>query len=173
MSRRRCWPQAEDIERMRKEGGHIVPKPMVPGDDWSWRFSFSRQERSLAKLVPMQARYAYMALKSLFKKHWKPKCHFVKSYHLKTWFLWFLESKNEDFWKQQKTENENDFDQVYSFLKYIHEELGKTSCHHYFMADIDLLDQILKTRPEAIKEIIFLRRELNQLLSPRTKIRKA
>ena len=83
ITRNRNWPDSKDIHIMKAQGCHIVPKPTSSRDETSWRLSFSRQEVYLSSLVPMPARYSYMALKLIFKKFWKSKCRGLKSYHVK------------------------------------------------------------------------------------------
>merc|ERR1711915_294603 len=99
MTRSRNWPSLEDVSNMKEKGCHIVPKPSYTGNDFSWRFSFSRQERDLAHLVPANARIIYLILKILFKKKWKARCNYIKSSPLKTWFLWFVETQELSTWK--------------------------------------------------------------------------
>ena len=99
--RQRKWPEKEQVDHLSSLPCHLIPKPMKEGDDEHWRFSFSRQELYLASILPYKARITYVALKYIFKKHLKKMSHGLKSYHMLTVFLWFMEDTNPEMWKDE------------------------------------------------------------------------
>ena len=78
----------------------------------------------------------------------------MKSYHLKTWFFWFLESKEPQFW-----EDGNSFQQALKLFEFVHDEMGKGICKHYFKHDVDLLSA------KGVKDVMLVRKELKMLMS--------
>lgn len=158
ITRNRNWPDSKDIHIMKAQGCHIVPKPTSSRDETSWRLSFSKQEVYLSSLVPMPARYSYMALKLIFKKFWKSKCRVLKSYHVKTWFYWFMESKKEEYWYK-----ENPMYQVFQLFEFFYEELGKGTCKHLFIPEINLLSN------DVMKDVLFVRKQLMNFISSEEK----
>ena len=130
-------------------GCQAVPKADPSGDVFSWRVSFSRGELLLAQhvppryshftahfTVPARARLAYLAVKLLWKQRLKSVCPALRSYHLKTLFLHYLESADsaalEDAWLQAI---------FHSLLLFIQRSLEEGSVPHYFIPSLNLLQQ--------------------------------
>ena len=97
-SRERLWPSRDQVARLASLPCHLVPKPAREGDTVAWRFSFSAQEIQLSSILPLKARLCYVGLKHIFKKHLKTISPDLKSYHMLTIFLWFMESQDPKCW---------------------------------------------------------------------------
>ena len=97
-ARERLWPSRVQVERLASLPCHLVPKPASEFDTLSWRFSFSAQEIQLSSMLPLEARLCYVGLKHIFKKHLKTISPDLKSYHMLTIFLWFMESQDPKCW---------------------------------------------------------------------------
>ena len=71
----RLWPSTEDVERVKNLGCHLVPKSQ-PNDKQgvTWRFSFSKAEVELSKLISLTARRCFIALKVIGKDFLYPYC---------------------------------------------------------------------------------------------------
>ena len=107
LTRPRLWPSRQTVAQLAALPCHLIPKPRKEGDDESWRFSFSNQELQLAAALPHRARLCYVGLKLIFKKQLKDICPGLKSYHLLTAFLWFMEEQDPSSWYQRETQEEN------------------------------------------------------------------
>merc|ERR1711915_358782 len=98
--RQRKWPSEEFVQRLTHLPCHVIAKPISVQDDQTWRFSFSHQELEITSAMNKNARLCYIALKLIFKKHLRQLNSGLKSYHMLTLFLWFLEAKETNFWTQ-------------------------------------------------------------------------
>ena len=73
-------------------------------DSRAWRLSFSKAEYALSCCVEENARKTYLAVKLIVKKKLKQICPFVKSYHVKTIFFHFMETKTDKYWEELELE---------------------------------------------------------------------
>lgn len=74
--RNRQWPKQVDAQRIVNEiGCHLVPKsPLDDKKGIHWRYSFSKAEVELSKLVPPAARKCFIVLKIISKDYIQPTC---------------------------------------------------------------------------------------------------
>ena len=100
VTRPRQWPHPDTVTSLAALPCHLIPKPREAGDSKSWRFSFSNQELQLAVALPHKARLCYVGLKYIFKKRLKGICPGLKSYHMLTAFLWFMEQQDPSCWDE-------------------------------------------------------------------------
>ena len=98
-TRPRQWPTQKIVKRIVKAGCELVPKIRSTQDNRAWRLSFSMAEYALSCCVGEKARKTYLAVKLLVKEKLKPVCPFLKTYHIKTIFFHFMESKTEEYWE--------------------------------------------------------------------------
>ncbi|XP_033116141.1 uncharacterized protein LOC117116252 [Anneissia japonica] len=73
VSRLRDWPEKRIVDKIIKDGYHIVPKcyPGGSGIDVEWRLSFSVAERTLAHTFTDTQRKCYLIFKKLWRKYLK------------------------------------------------------------------------------------------------------
>ena len=141
----RLWPGTEDVERVKHLGCHLVPKSQ-PNDKQgvTWRFSFSKAEVELSKLINPTSRRCFIALKVIGQDFIYPYCSGLKSYHLKTIFLNMLEKTPPDFWCDEKIE-----ECFYLLLDHVTQAIETRICPHYWLYGINLFDKL--TEKEVIK----------------------
>ncbi|XP_070560513.1 uncharacterized protein [Ptychodera flava] len=102
ISRARQWPSSDIVQRIVREGCHVVPKA-YPGEEdkeeLQWRLSFSLAERTLANTFMPWQRTTYLVLKKLWRRHFKePKV--ISSYYLKTTMFWVSEKITPNQWQE-------------------------------------------------------------------------
>ena len=105
ITRKRKWPNEDQVHHLLELPCHLIPKPVMDDDKDYWRFSFSRQELYLATILPFKARLAYVGLKYILKKYLKKISKKLKSYHMLTAFLWFMEETGNLMWEDEKVNN--------------------------------------------------------------------
>ena len=91
------WPSQEMIRHIVSQGCHIVPVSH-PHSEWpevEFRFSFSIAERFLLQPLPVELKRIYIIFKVLCKDCINSNSK-IKSYHLKTAFLFTLENVSTD-----------------------------------------------------------------------------
>ncbi|XP_033100664.1 uncharacterized protein LOC117104110 isoform X2 [Anneissia japonica] len=101
ISRNRQWPEKDTVDKIIKDGYHIVPKyfPGGSGIDLEWRLSFSVAERTLARTFTDNQRTCYIVFKKLWRKYLKePKV--LSSYHIKTTMFWLCERTSSNDWTE-------------------------------------------------------------------------
>ena len=132
-TRMRTWPCQQTVDWLVSLPCHVIAKPILEGDEESWRFSFSRQEIELANILPHKARLCYVGLKLIFKKHLKCIFSGLKSYHMLTLFFWFMEEKQPYVWAKQAG-YEVSFKTIFSsLLMFVSEALKNGYIPHYFI----------------------------------------
>ena len=123
--------------------------------------------------VPARARLAYLAVKLLWKHKLKSVCPALRSYHLKTLFLHYLESADSTVLQETGLE-----DIFHSLLLFIQDRLEEGCIPHYFISSLNLLQQptvelALQTEKglEICLEVIrdFLQRGVEEVFSDSTK----
>ena len=135
----RFWPSPEDVMRIVQDGCHFVAKAQ-PEDSIgiTWRYSFSKAEVELSKLVNPVVKKCYLALKMISKDHLQPIAPWLKSYHLKTILYHTLEKTPTDVWKME--EIETCFKLLFENFK---TSLNNGICQHYWISNINLFDMNL------------------------------
>ena len=132
-TRIRAWPDQDAVNTVVAGGCELVPKIGLNNDQFRWRLSFSRAEGFLASQVGPKQRICYLALKMFFKQKLKNVCSFLKSYHLKTLFFYFLERKSAEYWK---TTSEDAV--LKHLLEMVSGALQVKTCPHYFIHHVNL-----------------------------------
>ena len=138
VQRQRKWPNEEFVRWLAQLPCHLIAKPILIEDDQTWRFSFSRQELEITRSMTENSRLCYIALKFIFKKYVKQHNSGLKSYHMLTLFLWFLESKETDFWMENSLK-----EIIEELVKYVSSRIRSDEIPHYFIRTINLADLIV------------------------------
>ncbi|XP_066926246.1 uncharacterized protein [Clytia hemisphaerica] len=135
--RHKKWPGNRDVERIVNHGCHLVPKSPENGDEYAWRLSFSKNEVELSNLIPPVARMCYLAIKSIRKND----LIFAKvpSYLLKSILFYTLENTNPNKWISREDENISTC--FHLLLDKIITAFENKSCPHFWIPDINLLDE--------------------------------
>jgi hypothetical protein len=137
--RGRKWPEKEMVKWLVQLPCHLIAKPIKKQDQKTWRYSFSRQELELSKILPHNARLCYIALKHIFKKHLKSINCGLKSYHMLTLFFWFMEMVDPAMWQQVDKSPPSFSTTMSSLLKFVAESLQTKYIPHYFIRTINLV----------------------------------
>uniref|UniRef100_A0A7M5XJW0 Mab-21-like nucleotidyltransferase domain-containing protein n=1 Tax=Clytia hemisphaerica TaxID=252671 RepID=A0A7M5XJW0_9CNID len=115
------WPSEEIVNKIKRTGCHIVPKPSYKGLTviekeqgllanyavLEWRMSFSMAEAILFDVLPEIAKEAFLAFKATIKLHVNNIAdeygvfHKVQSYFLKTVLFLVTESTESAFWNTE------------------------------------------------------------------------
>ena len=131
-TRPRFWPSQAVVASVVATACSVVPKTDPSNDPHCWRLSFSRAEVVLSHHVPTNDRLAFMAVKLYFKERLKQKFAFLRSYHLKTMFYHFLESR------EKTCGNVNDT--IFELLSFVRKHIDQKHCQHYFIKTVNLFD---------------------------------
>ncbi|XP_066920045.1 uncharacterized protein [Clytia hemisphaerica] len=135
----RRWPKPEDVERIVNMGCHLVPKSQEENDtkELTWRFSFSKAEVELSKLINYTARKCFLALKVISKDHLSFTCSRLSSYHLKTIFLNMVEETGLEAWTEENIET-----MFRSLLGEVKSAIDSKRCQHFWIPEINLFEDI-------------------------------
>ena len=139
----RVWPSGQMIEEIVARGCHIVPKPFYGHQrneilDWRWSFSFA--EMILANNRTNEMNLSYLVLKSMFYRYIKPveyNNETLASYLIKTVMLWQCEENDATWWCERSIVNS-----ISVLLEKLKESLYNKHLRHYFIPDINLLDNV-------------------------------
>ena len=138
ITRERAWPCKEVVDWLVKLPTHVIPKPRSEGDEESWRFSFSRQEIEISNILPHNARLCYIGLKIIIKKYIKTIFSGLKSYHMLTLFLWFMEEQEPHVWGGKDAFNGN----FKCLMKFVAKHLENDDIPHYFIRSLNLVSMM-------------------------------
>ncbi|XP_070562138.1 cyclic GMP-AMP synthase-like receptor 2 [Ptychodera flava] len=168
ISRARQWPSSDIVQRIVREGCHVVPKA-YPGeeddDELQWRLSFSLAERTLANTFMPWQRTTYLVLKKLWRRYLKePKV--ISSYHLKTTMFWVSEKITPNQWQ------ENNIGRFYlAALSTLIEFLTNRKLPNFFLPDNNMIGHVPNEDVQTILEkLVDIRKKprsyLDGLVSP-------
>ena len=104
ITRDRCWPDYQSVEKITQSGFHIVPKSSP--EDGDFRLSFSCAEITLMKtLSPLQHEVmrAFKAVVTEYRQNiWSLDFkEALSSYYLKTVAFWYFEKIPQELWSQE------------------------------------------------------------------------
>ena len=144
ITRSRCWPLQDDIQRIVDDGCQAVLHSSPGGDSKSeWRLSFSIPEVSLAKLRSQDQQLAYYFFKIIFYRRLKSiESHETEkkslySYVIKTTMLWFCEEypPTDPVWESLQVS-------VQMLLAKLVDGLQEGAISHYFLPEINLIEMV-------------------------------
>ena len=165
--RDRIWPDNKQIQKIVKNGCHIVSKSNLNFvDDYNWRWSFSIAESKLAQLRNPIQKYCYFLFKSFFYKYLKFKMNdrSLASYIAKTCMLFVCESHSEEWWGDS-TNTLKTTTCVIELFEFLGKALKKRYLPNYFIKESNILfsypENLLARALVLVEEIIhFPRRYL-------------
>lgn len=143
IKRPRIWPSSHDVEEVVQSGFILIPKPSHQGpqaeDDVEWHMSFPHCETYLSMKFPRVAKACYLGMKLILKNHIVYYCNDMKTYYLKTIFLWELEKHPEEFWSLENIAECFDC-LLESFITCVNQQ----KCPHYWIDSLDLFKEVEK-----------------------------
>ena len=147
------WLESNQVQRIANLGCDLVPKSQ-PKDrrGTTWRYSFSRAEVELSKLIMENARNCFLVLKIIGKDYLFFCCPQLNSYHLKTVFLYKLERTSQSYWVEENIE-----EALVSLLLELKTAADTKNCPHYWIPTINLFkcfsNRSLKTLSKLLSKI--------------------
>src|SRR6218665_99577 len=140
--RPQSWPSQVDIDRIVKEGCHLIPKPHFANrsDKTVFRFSFSVAEITLLHTWSSVQMYIYHILRLVKSKIVKqceangrksPLC----TYYFKTLMLWACERRPSEFWDESRIATS-----VGELFCEMIECLLEKKCPNYFIPENNMMD---------------------------------
>ena len=130
IDREREWPSVALVRRIAQEGFHLVSKGSPEGNkDMEWRISFSVAEKTLFDNLSNLQRECYQIFKSIFYCELSGP-EVLKSYHIKTIFLWACERLPAEYWVEDRLAQI-----IMGLLDDLLHCLETKSCPHYFIPE--------------------------------------
>jgi hypothetical protein len=140
LTRPRCWPSQEIVQKINTVGFHIVCKSSCEGD---FRLSYYNAETILIQSLSDLQHKTYRAFKA-FVRHYKEKDEWnrngkktICSYHLKTVLLWYCEKSDPKDWNE-----ENIVCHLLSLIDDLISALKERNLPMYFMPKYNLMEQM-------------------------------
>ncbi len=153
LSRSRCWPSQDVVQKIIEGGFHIVCKSSCEGD---FRLSYSNAEKLLIKNLNDLQHKTYRAFKSFvnhYKNEWSSTVKkIICSYHLKTIFLWYCEKSDPRDWTEERV-----VDHLLSLIDDLTFALRERNLPMYFMPKYNLMEQIEDSGTEVVEKIASVR----------------
>ena len=152
--RDRLWPSKKEIQKIVKNGCHVVAKSnTVNSDEYNWRWSFSLAERKLALIRNPTQKYCYFLFKCFFYKYIKfyMDDRMLPSYIAKTCMLFVCERHSEEWWGDL-SDSSKMATCILELLEFLKTALKKRHLPNYFIRNMNLfLDY-----PEKLLERVFV-----------------
>jgi hypothetical protein len=138
LSRPRCWPNQDIIQKIIKDGFHVVLKSSSEGN---FRLSYSNAEVLLIENLSDLQHKTYRAFKS-FVSHYKNELalngkKLIRSYYLKTIVLWYCEKSDPRDWTGERIVGH-----LLSLIDDLIIALKESNLPMYFMPKYNLMEQI-------------------------------
>ncbi len=156
ITRDRNWPQDDLVQKVTRDGFHIVPKSSKEGD---FRLSFSYAETTLIENLTELQHKVLRSFKAVVKYHqntWSPNIkEILTTYHLKTIAFWYFEK-----WKQDSFTEETVATHLVLLLQELAECLRSRELPMYFMPKVNLFKDV--ENPEEAIDIAEKIKSLSQ-----------
>jgi len=129
------WPDGQDVERIVKQGCHLVPKSQLNDSKGeTWRISFSQAEVELSQSVPELSRVCFIGVKIIAKDHLWAVCRKITSYQMKCIFFNTLETTDPSIWLSY-----HNLESCFQLLlQAIFRAIDRRSCPHFWIPEINL-----------------------------------
>ena len=135
---------------------YFVPKRYA-GSDLLWRQSFSLKEKDLLRCMDKDdhgCRHELLRIVKTIVKRERTSLGRLNSYHLKTAFMHYIKEKTDD-WAGRNSLGKH----FVGFLAELQASLERGNLPHYWLADVNLLDDI---HPGVVEQMAYrLKRILN------------
>ncbi len=156
ITRDRNWPQDDLVQKITRDGFHIVPKSSTEGD---FRLSFSYAETTLIENLTELQHKVFRSFKAVVKYHqntWSPNIkEILTTYHLKTIAFWYFERT-----KQDSVTEETVATHLVLLLQELAESLRSRELPMYFMPKVNLFKDV--ENPEEAIDIVEKIESLSQ-----------
>ena len=138
ITRDRKWPQDDLVQKVTRDGFHIVPKSSAEGD---FRLSFSYAETTLIENLTELQHKVLRSFKAVVKYHqntWSPNIkEILKTYHLKTIAFWYFEKRKQDSFTEETVATH-----LVLLLQELAECLRSRELPMYFMPKVNLFKDV-------------------------------
>ena len=138
ITRDRNWPQDDLVQKITRDGFHIVPKSSTEGD---FRLSFSYAETTLIENLTELQHKVLRSFKAVVKYHqntWSPNIkEILKTYHLKTIAFWYFEKRKQDSFTEETVATH-----LVLLLQELAECLRNRELPMYFMPKVNLFKDV-------------------------------
>ena len=138
ITRDRNWPQDDLVQKVTRDGFHIVPKSSTEGD---FRLSFSYAETTLIENLTELQHKVLRSFKAVVKYHqntWSPNIkEILTTYHLKTIAFWYFEKRKQDSFTEETVATH-----LVLLLQELAECLRSRELPMYFMPKVNLFKDV-------------------------------
>ena len=138
ITRDRNWPQDDLVQKVTRDGFHIVPKSSKEGD---FRLSFSYAETTLIENLTELQHKVLRSFKAVVKYHqntWSPNIkEILTTYHLKTIAFWYFEKTKQDSFTEETVATH-----LVLLLQELAECLRNRELPMYFMPKVNLFKDV-------------------------------
>ena len=156
ITRGRNWPQDDLVQKITRDGFHIVPKSSKEGD---FRLSFSHAETTLITNLTELQHKVLRSFKAVVKYHqhtWSPNIKdILTTYHLKTIAFWYFEKTEQDSFTEETVATH-----LVLLLQELAESLRSRELPMYFMPKVNLFKDV--ENPEEAIDIVEKIESLSQ-----------
>ncbi len=158
IKRERKWPSHEMVEKVIKEGFHLVVKsPKVDGNpECDFRISFSHAEYLLSQEMNDIQRECYRCLKKYHRAYLSTQPKSLVSFHLKNIFLQTIEETGPEMWNESKRG-----ECMMKLFGNLLEALTKKELRHFFVRSYNLFREDYIENPEILE---FLARKVQEIM---------
>ena len=137
-TRTRKWPSEDIIDKVVREGFHLVPKSHPKDKEGvTWRFSFSKAEVTLLNLIEPTARKCFVSFKIIAKDFLIPCCKKLRTYYFKTIFMHVLEKNETNFWREDEIEK-----CFYCLIDHVIQAVKSRQCPHFWLSGVNLFEDL-------------------------------
>ncbi|KAL9955433.1 hypothetical protein ACROYT_G036760 [Oculina patagonica] len=151
ITRYRKWPSPETVDKVIREGYHLVVKPPKnngnPESDF--RISFSHAEYLLSQEMNDIQRECYRCLKKCHRAYLSTQPESLVSFHLKTILLQTIEETGAEMWTES-----NRAECMMNLLGNLIKALREKHLHHFFVQSCNLFSEDYIESPELLDSLI-------------------
>ena len=156
--RQRKWPSPDVVDKVIREGFHLVVKAPKKGGnpECDFRISFSHAEYLLSQEINEIQRECYRCLKTYHRVYLSTEAKGLISFHLKNIFLRTIEETGGEIWIESRRA-----ECMWKLFANLLKALGERHLPHYFVQSYNLFDidyiedpAILESLTERVEQIM-------------------
>ena len=139
-TRNRKWPDQTSVQKIIRDGCLLVYKPSISVRSIQWKITFSLSEQCLTKQFSHNQRYLFVLIKLVKKRYLDLNLLEngespigLTSYHLKSIYLWFCESLDQQLFEDSPG---TIFKKFFEVLKAC---IKQMTCPHYFIPRMNIM----------------------------------